>query len=114
MPSSRRPGPVGDRHSRGSARLAAGCALAFCAMTMLGDWDADTLSTPRALLRGRLHGPAPAPRDRGPRLAGRTRHLRRRLVHGRTDRRYGITAAPPPAWSCATPVAAGSNSTPAS
>ncbi|MEU1267992.1 hypothetical protein [Streptomyces sp. NPDC005799] len=45
MPGSRRPSPVGDRHWRGSARLAAGGALAFRAMTT-------TLSAPRALPAG--------------------------------------------------------------
>lgn len=42
--------PTGDRHWRGSARLAVGCALAFCGMTFLVDWDAGTLTAPRALL----------------------------------------------------------------
>ncbi|MCX5420919.1 hypothetical protein [Streptomyces sp. NBC_00078] len=48
-----RSGPLdlaGDRHWRGSARFAVGCALIFCAMTLLVDWDADTLSPLRALL----------------------------------------------------------------
>ncbi|MGW3121907.1 hypothetical protein ACWDBW_33015 [Streptomyces sp. NPDC001107] len=44
------PNPAGDRHWRGSARLAACCALVFCAMTMLVDWDAETLTPLRALL----------------------------------------------------------------
>jgi len=42
--------PAGDRHWRGSARLALGCALVFGSMTMLVDWDAGTLSPARALL----------------------------------------------------------------
>lgn len=44
------PNPTGDRHWRGSARFATGCALAFAAMTLLLDWDAGTLTPPRALL----------------------------------------------------------------
>ncbi|WP_406446782.1 hypothetical protein OHB14_49525 [Streptomyces sp. NBC_01613] len=50
MQRSRPPNPPGDRHWRGSARLAACCALVFCAMTLLVDWDAETLTPPRALL----------------------------------------------------------------
>lgn len=42
--------PAGDRHWRGSARLATACSLVFCAMTMLVDWNAGTLTTPRAVL----------------------------------------------------------------
>ncbi|MGW1024689.1 hypothetical protein ACWD4J_13455 [Streptomyces sp. NPDC002577] len=41
---------AGDRHWRGSARLAAGCALVFCALTFLVDWDAGSLTTSRAAL----------------------------------------------------------------
>ncbi|TQJ52904.1 hypothetical protein OHU34_28455 [Streptomyces sp. NBC_00080] len=41
---------AGDRHWRGSARLAATCALAFCALSLLVDWDAETLTLPRAVL----------------------------------------------------------------
>ncbi|MGW2516234.1 hypothetical protein ACWC09_04225 [Streptomyces sp. NPDC001617] len=50
MPRSRPPNPAGDRHWRGSVRLAVCCALTFCAMTMLVDWDAETLTPARALL----------------------------------------------------------------
>jgi len=49
----RRSGPAGsagDRHWRGSARLAVSCALAFCAMSILVDWDAGSLTPLRALL----------------------------------------------------------------
>ncbi|MEW1779528.1 hypothetical protein [Streptomyces sp. NPDC086777] len=42
--------PAGDRHWRGSARLAVGCALVFCAMAFLVDWDAGSLTPLRALL----------------------------------------------------------------
>ncbi|ALV37035.1 hypothetical protein [Streptomyces sp. CdTB01] len=42
--------PAGDRHWRGSARLAGCCALVFCAMTELVDWDARTLTPLRALV----------------------------------------------------------------
>ncbi|MFI5683453.1 hypothetical protein [Streptomyces sp. NPDC051636] len=41
---------AGDRHWRGSARLAAVCAFAFAALTLLVDWDAGTLTAARALL----------------------------------------------------------------
>ncbi|MFE9110538.1 hypothetical protein ACFYN9_13020 [Streptomyces collinus] len=41
---------AGDRHWRGSARLAATCALVFCALSLLLDWDASTLTLLRALL----------------------------------------------------------------
>jgi hypothetical protein len=44
------PGPVGDRHWSGSARLAALCAGVFAALTLLIDWDAGTLTAARALL----------------------------------------------------------------
>jgi hypothetical protein len=44
------PGPVGDRHWSGSARLAALCACVFATLTLLVDWDAGTLTAPRALL----------------------------------------------------------------
>ena len=43
-------GSAGDRHWRGSARLAVGCALLFCAMALLTDWDAGSLTPLRALL----------------------------------------------------------------
>ncbi|MFF4567777.1 hypothetical protein [Streptomyces sp. NPDC001435] len=43
-------GPAGDRHWRGSARLAVSCALVFCAMSFLVDWDAGSLTPLRALL----------------------------------------------------------------
>ncbi|MFF4487536.1 hypothetical protein ACFY0F_13745 [Streptomyces sp. NPDC001544] len=46
--SGPRNGPVADRHWRGSARLAATCALAFCALAVLVDWDAHTLTAARA------------------------------------------------------------------
>ncbi|SEP85880.1 hypothetical protein SAMN04487983_100219 [Streptomyces sp. yr375] len=39
-----------DRHRRAGVRLAVGCALGFCALTFLVDWDAETLTLPRALL----------------------------------------------------------------
>ncbi|MCX4460898.1 hypothetical protein OOK58_52720 [Streptomyces sp. NBC_01728] len=42
--------PAGDRHWRGSARLAVGCALAFGTLSALVDWDAGTLTAPRAAL----------------------------------------------------------------
>nr|WSY50547.1 hypothetical protein OG999_10715 [Streptomyces sp. NBC_00886] len=41
---------AGDRHWRGSARLAVSCALLFCAMSLLVDWDAGSLTPLRALL----------------------------------------------------------------
>ncbi|MET9971522.1 hypothetical protein ABZZ80_37875 [Streptomyces sp. NPDC006356] len=48
--SGRRPTPTGDRHWRGSARFALGCALAFLGMTLLVDLDGETLTPARALL----------------------------------------------------------------
>ncbi|MET9788861.1 hypothetical protein [Streptomyces canus] len=45
-----RPVLAGDRHWRGSARQAVACALVFCALSLLVDWDAGTLTLPRALL----------------------------------------------------------------
>ncbi|WP_031487764.1 hypothetical protein [Streptomyces bicolor] len=45
-----RPAPTSDRHWRGGARFATGCALAFFGMTLLVDWDAHTLTPPRTLL----------------------------------------------------------------
>ncbi|MEU1515001.1 hypothetical protein ABZ490_23115 [Streptomyces sp. NPDC005811] len=42
--------PADDRHWSGSARFAMGCALVFCAMTMVVDWDAGSLTPVRALL----------------------------------------------------------------
>ena len=50
MQRSGMPDHTGDRHWRGGARLAAGCALAFGVMTVLVDWDAGTLTPARALL----------------------------------------------------------------
>ncbi|MFF9274578.1 hypothetical protein [Streptomyces griseosporeus] len=44
------PAPAGDRQWRGSARLAAVCALLLCSVTLLADWGAGTLTPPRALL----------------------------------------------------------------
>ncbi|MEU6087137.1 hypothetical protein ABZ865_10055 [Streptomyces sp. NPDC047085] len=44
------PGSAGDRHWRGSARLALTCALLFCFLCLLVDWDAGSLSPLRALL----------------------------------------------------------------
>ncbi|MFI6352255.1 hypothetical protein ACIBJF_06215 [Streptomyces sp. NPDC050743] len=44
------PGSAGDRHWRGSARFAVSCALLFCALCLLVDWDARSLTVPRALL----------------------------------------------------------------
>ncbi|MEU5594298.1 hypothetical protein [Streptomyces sp. NPDC020298] len=43
-------GPVTDRHWRAGARLATSCALVFCALTVLVDWDAGTLTVARAAL----------------------------------------------------------------
>ncbi|MFC9283424.1 hypothetical protein [Streptomyces collinus] len=43
-------GAAHDRHWRGSARLAVGCALLFCSMALLVDWDAGSLTVPRGLL----------------------------------------------------------------
>ncbi|MFJ9909765.1 hypothetical protein ACIRVK_44450 [Streptomyces sp. NPDC101152] len=50
MGRSGRAGSAGDRHWRGSVRLAAGCALIFCAMSVLVDWDAGSLTPLRTLL----------------------------------------------------------------
>ncbi|MGW1674537.1 hypothetical protein [Streptomyces sp. NPDC002324] len=50
MQRNRPPSPAGDRHWRGSARFATTCALLFCAMSLLVDWDAGSLTLPRALL----------------------------------------------------------------
>ncbi|WP_327725043.1 hypothetical protein [Streptomyces europaeiscabiei] len=50
------PGPAGDRHWRGGARFATTCALLFCAMSLLVDWDAGSLTLPRALLWITLSG----------------------------------------------------------
>ncbi|MEU0206296.1 hypothetical protein [Streptomyces canus] len=41
---------AGDRHWRGNARLAAICALVFCALSLLVDWDGGTVTLLRALL----------------------------------------------------------------
>ncbi|MBT2418344.1 hypothetical protein J7F01_07475 [Streptomyces sp. ISL-22] len=45
-----RPSPTGDRHWRADVRFATGCALTFLVMTLLVDWDAETLTPLRALL----------------------------------------------------------------
>ncbi|WP_326579974.1 hypothetical protein OG889_20390 [Streptomyces sp. NBC_00481] len=50
MQRNRPPSAAGDRHSRGSARLATICALLFCAISLLVGWDAGSLTLPRALL----------------------------------------------------------------
>lgn len=42
--------PVGDRHWSSSARLAVTCALMFCAMSLLVDWNAGSLTPLRTLL----------------------------------------------------------------
>ncbi|MFD9006834.1 hypothetical protein ACFV0T_38855 [Streptomyces sp. NPDC059582] len=42
--------PDGDRHWRHGARFAVGCALVFCGLTFLLDWNAGTLTPARALL----------------------------------------------------------------
>ncbi|MER6129971.1 hypothetical protein ABT173_46935 [Streptomyces sp. NPDC001795] len=42
--------PADDRHWRGSARLAVSCAVVFCAMALLVDWDAGSLTPLRAML----------------------------------------------------------------
>ncbi|WEO93185.1 hypothetical protein A6P39_003460 [Streptomyces sp. FXJ1.172] len=44
------PGSAGDRHWSGSARLALSCALLFCVLSLLVDWDAGSLDPLRALL----------------------------------------------------------------
>ncbi|MFJ8111548.1 hypothetical protein [Streptomyces sp. NPDC096132] len=49
-PGGSPPRPTGDRHRQAGVRLAVGCALSFCALTLLVDWDAGTLTVPRALL----------------------------------------------------------------
>lgn len=41
---------AGDRHWRGNARLAAGCAALFGTMSLLVDWDAGSLTPPRVVL----------------------------------------------------------------
>lgn len=41
---------AGDRHWRSSARLATSCALLFCVLSLLVDWDAGSLSPLRGLL----------------------------------------------------------------
>lgn len=48
--SGPRPAPTGDRHWNGGARFATGCALTFLVMTLLVDWDGETLTPPRAML----------------------------------------------------------------
>ncbi|MFF3910252.1 hypothetical protein ACFYZJ_30785 [Streptomyces sp. NPDC001848] len=50
MRQSGRASPAGDRHWRGSARFAVCGALAFCALSLLVDWDAGSLTLLRALL----------------------------------------------------------------
>ncbi|MEU0068100.1 hypothetical protein ABZ027_00765 [Streptomyces sp. NPDC006332] len=42
--------PAGDHHWRGSAQLAVTCALVFCALFLLVDWDAGSLTLPRTVL----------------------------------------------------------------
>ncbi|MFF4836448.1 hypothetical protein [Streptomyces sp. NPDC001315] len=42
--------PDGDRHWRKRAWLAVACALVFCGLTFLVDWDAGTLTPARAVL----------------------------------------------------------------
>ncbi|AOR36071.1 hypothetical protein BFF78_37965 [Streptomyces fodineus] len=80
------PGSAGDRHWRGSARLAVSCALLFCALSLLVDWDAGSLTPLRALLWITLSAVActvllPHRVSAGPGwLAVRT-PWRRRLVH---------------------------------
>jgi len=39
-----------DRHWRARARFAAACSLTFAALALLTDWDAGTLTAPRAAL----------------------------------------------------------------
>ncbi|MEU6769829.1 hypothetical protein [Streptomyces sp. NPDC046759] len=88
MRRSRPPGSAGDRHWRGSARLAVSCALVFCTMSLLVDWDAGSLTPLRALLWSTLSTAVcavllPQRVSAGPGwLAART-FLRRRIV--RTD-----------------------------
>lgn len=43
-------GSIGDRNWRGSARLAVTCALLFCGLALLVDWDAGSVTSLRALL----------------------------------------------------------------
>ncbi|MEU4084987.1 hypothetical protein [Streptomyces aureus] len=43
-------GSAGDRNWSGGARLAVTCAVLFCAMALLVDWDAGSLTSLRALL----------------------------------------------------------------
>ncbi|MFI2202893.1 hypothetical protein ACH47Z_19355 [Streptomyces sp. NPDC020192] len=50
MRGSRATGTARDRHWRGGARPAAGCAVLFGALAFLVDWDAGTLTALRALL----------------------------------------------------------------
>ncbi|MFF2205642.1 hypothetical protein [Streptomyces sp. NPDC058145] len=86
MRRSRPVGSVGDRHWRGSARLAVSCALVFCAMSLLVDWDAGSLTPLRALLWSTLSAAVcavllPQRVSAGPGwLAVRTL-LRRRIIH---------------------------------
>ncbi|MEV6028243.1 hypothetical protein [Streptomyces sp. NPDC052036] len=42
--------PAGDRHWRGSAWFAVSCAVVFGGLAFLVDWDAGSLTAPRALL----------------------------------------------------------------
>ncbi|WP_333776551.1 hypothetical protein [Streptomyces sp. IBSBF 3136] len=85
----RRSGPTGragDRHWRGSARLAVSCAMAFCAMALLVDWDAGSLTPLRALLWAALSAAAfavllPARVSAGPGWLTVRTPWRRHLVH---------------------------------
>ncbi|MFJ5974667.1 hypothetical protein [Streptomyces sp. NPDC093060] len=56
MRRSEPPGSAGDRHWRGSARLAVSCSLLFFALSLLVDWDAGSLTPLRALLWATLSG----------------------------------------------------------
>ncbi|MEV7319494.1 hypothetical protein [Streptomyces sp. NPDC093970] len=102
MKDTRRGGrAAGDRTWRGSARLAVGCALGFGGLTFAVDWDAGTLTPPRALLWGFLSAAIlvmllPARVTAGPGWLTTRGPLRRRTV--RTDRlvyvgQYGDVSA---------------------
>jgi hypothetical protein len=86
MRRSGTPGTAGDRHWYGSVRLAVGCAVLFGTLAFLVDWDAGTLTAPRALLWTALSAAVcvvllPQRVSAGPGwLAVRT-PWRRRLVH---------------------------------
>lgn len=89
MEDTRRKGrAAGDRTWRGSARLAAGCALGFGGLTLLVDWDAGTLTPARALLWAAMAAAVlamllPARVTAGPGWMAARGPLRRRTV--RTD-----------------------------